>query len=560
MKRIVFFILTAFISVAAKPQTATNADGTLKMRGNVAIMTTYNDYTFKNGVFEKQIDDSTATRLKSAYTALAMQAFGDACFGIVNRDNKASENVNKLLEDYKSEDYVSGFAIQAKGQGADNLCFIDYTVYSENDIAQIIVSIRSIGLMTNLGFHYTLKSEPVDVADVTEMKKEAVKMAEKTRQFIEKHILDLFPEQYAIAKSEGKKLYLVAYQPNGKILAEDKWYAFKFTHEQLKVGNQPFYVPVLKKEGEATCEGYEGGYCIVKADKAIQPSQDIVLFRNQKEPMVSSTPTPYTFFPFQCDNKTYDGFIKNRINNAVCDAITRHPGMLLVEIEHLPELTKERELQKTEEFLDGYVSEQIKAVGAEYMIDLDAFVIEGSKVSFQLNVVSVAENRTLRTIPVSTSIDNIENEMYKQICERLAYPCNITNVEKDKLTVLSGWALRNGDKIVINANKQIENPITKEISNTEVQLCKCSVVEYMGNKCIVTVDEVVNEDDFNMIEKYSAESALIILIDGSEIKSNDSETNEVQKAAIKKEKANKRKSMLKTLGKELLKNSSIGFQ
>ena len=107
MKRIVFFILTAFISVAAKPQTATNADGTLKMRGNVAIMATYNDYTFKNGVFDKQIDDSTATRLKSAYTALAMQAFGDACFGIVNRDNKASENVNKLLRhlSYKGFDY-----------------------------------------------------------------------------------------------------------------------------------------------------------------------------------------------------------------------------------------------------------------------------------------------------------------------------------------------------------------------------------------------------------------------------------------------------------------------
>ena len=70
------------------------------------------------------------------------------------------------------------------------------------------------------------------------------------------------------------------------------------------------------------------------------------------------------------------------------------------------------------------------------MIHLDNFVIEGSKVSFRLNMVSVAENRILRTIQVSTSVDNIENEMYKQICERLSYPCNILNVGKKELTIL----------------------------------------------------------------------------------------------------------------------------
>lgn len=275
---------------------------------------------------------------------------------------------------------------------------------------------------------------------------------------------------------------------------------------------------------------------------------------------MTSGPTPITFFALSYNNKTHEGFIKNRVNNAVYDAITRHPGMNLVEQEHLPELKKERDLQKTEDFIDGHVVEQMKAIGSQFMIHLDNFVIEGSKVSFRLNMVSVAENRILRTIQVSTSVDNIENEMYKQICERLSYPCNISNVGKKELTILSGWALRYDDKIIISANKQIENPITKEVSYSKVPLCKCSVAEYMGNKFIATVDEVINEDDYKMIEKYSAESALSILMDGSDIKSNDSETSDVEKAVKKQERAKKTKSLLKGLGDALLKSTSVSVQ
>ena len=267
-----------------------------------------------------------------------------------------------------------------------------------------------------------------------------------------------------------------------------------------------------------------------------------------------------TFFGLDNDSETFDGMIKGRINNAMFAAITKHAGLQLIEHDHLSALKNERELQKSEDFIDGHVVEQMKAIGSQFMIHLDNFVIEGSKVSFRLNMVSVAENRILRTIQVSTSVDNIENEMYKQICERLSYPCNILNVGKKELTILSGWALRYDDKIIISANKQIENPITKEVSYSKVPLCKCSVAEYMGNKFIATVDEVINEDDYKMIDKYSAVSALSILMDGSDIKSNDSETSDVEKAVKKQERAKKTESLLKGLGDALLKSTSVSVQ
>ena len=63
-----------------------------------------------------------------------------------------------------------------------------------------------------------------------------------------------------------------------------------------------------------------------------------------------------------------------------------------------------------------------------------------------------------------------------------------------------------------------------------------------------------------MIEKYSAESALSILMDGSDIKSNDSETSDVEKAVKKQERAKKTKSLLKGLGDALLKSTSVSVQ
>lgn len=560
MKKLISFIVTACITLAGFSQTSTNADGSLKLRGNVAIISTYHAFTFKNGVFEQQINDEVASEVKSAYNAIAMQTFGNSCFGIVNRDNEAFNNVMKQLEEQKLEDYMDGFTVKAKGQGADCLCIIDNTTYTENNFAQIIVSIRFINIVNNTGYHYTLKSKPTNMADAKKVQEEAAKMADKTLKFLYQHILDVYPEQYGIAKADGKKLHLAAYQPNGRILLDDKWYAFKYTQEQLKIRNQSIPVTVLKKEAEAKFDKADGGYCQVKADKALPVSQDIVLFRNQDEPVVTAGYTPITFFALSYNPKTHDGFIKNRVNNAVYDAITRHPGMVLIEQEHLPELKKERDLQKTEDFIDGHVVEQMKAIGAQFMLHLDNFVIEGSKVSFQLNMVSVAENRIVRNVDVTTSIDNIENEMYKQICERLTYPCNVAKFEKKNLAILSGWALKSGEKIEIIANKEIVNPISKEVSYSKVPLCGCTVKEYMGNKFVAEVDKVINEDDFKLIEKYSGESALSIKMDGSDIKSDDSEISDVEKADKKQEKANKRKGFLKGLGDAFLNNSSVGVQ
>ena len=49
-------------------------------------------------------------------------------------------------------------------------------------------------------------------------------------------------------------------------------------------------------------------------------------------------------------------------------------------------------------------------------------------------------------------------------------------------------------------------------------------------------------------------------MDGSDIKSNDSETSDVEKAVKKQERAKKTESLLKGLGDALLKSTSVSVQ
>ena len=82
----------------------------------------------------------------------------------------------------------------------------------------------------------------------------------------------------------------------------------------------------------------------------------------------------------------------------------------------------------------------------------------------------------------------------------------------------------------------------------------------MGNKFKVKVDEIINDEDYKLIDKYSAESSLSIMMDGSDIKSDDSDMSDLEKKNRKQERANKRKAFLKGLGDAFLNNSRIGFK
>lgn len=564
MKKNVLTFALLFVTLCSFAQTAVNKDGTLKFKGNVAIIVNSRYYTFQNGKVIKAVDDEIAKTMKTVLRTLVMEKFQNLGFGIVNRDDEASRQVEELIEENKLEDYLDGISVKAKNQGADYLFIVEHVQYSENDAAtQTEISTRLIFVENNLGYHSFFRSEARGLVNNEDKMRAKIKEDVKAiSNYLEQSLMNIFPEQYFIAKADGKTWNLGVYQTNGMIMPTDKFYAFDFKKENMQIENKT--VPIQVIEQVAICQNPKassGGYLQVKSNKQLSNTSNIVLFRNVSQPVFQGTnQMTITFFGLNADNNSYDGLVKNRINNAVFAGITRHPGFQLIEHDHLPTLKKERELQKGEDFIDGHVVEQMKAIGAKYLLKLENYTRNGGQVSFKMSFISVEQNMIIRTIDVVTSIDNIENEMYKQLCERISYPCVIRTMGKGELEISSTISLLNGTNCILHMTKAIQNPMTGETSYNEADVCTVTVEKYMGNKCIVSVEDVLSAEDMKKLDEYSDAGMVTIQIDGSKMKSDFDIQTDVQQKAEKQEKRQKTKETLRGIGKALLNGVKVNVE
>ncbi len=120
MKKAFLLFICVVCTICLHAQNSVNADGTIKHRANVAIIFTSRYFNFFD-TSENKKDYEDLKEFKSAMYANLIQQFGMENFGVVNRDNNAYADVQKLIEENKLEDYIDGFAVKAKGEGADCL-------------------------------------------------------------------------------------------------------------------------------------------------------------------------------------------------------------------------------------------------------------------------------------------------------------------------------------------------------------------------------------------------------------------------------------------------------
>lgn len=553
MKQIFVIISAIFITLGIHAQTSVNKDGSIKFRGNVAIFVDSKSYTFKNGETIKSVSNETTALLKTTLRAIAMEKFQNIAFGIVNRDDETNRQVEELIEENKLEDYLDGVSARAKNQGADYLYLVEAVIYGEEEkAAQLEISTRLLNVENNMGYHSFFRSDAVSLNDAERTRKEVAKLVDDFSSSLENGLMSIFPEQYYITQTNGKELTLGAYQPNGKILPTDKFYAFKFQKSSMQLGGTSTSIQVLENVAIGQNATIKNGQLTIKADKQIANTSDIVLFRNVAQPAFNGTnQMTMTFFGLNNDEDDFDGMIKGRINNAMFDAITRHAGLQLIEHDHLSSLKKERELQKSEDFIDGHVVEQMRSIGAMFLLKLEDYQRTDAQLSMKLSLISIEQNKILRTIDVVSSIDNIENELFKQLCERIAYPCVIRKIGKDKLELSSVLSLRENDDCVLQLTKAVQNPMTGEVSYSRSDVCSLRFDTYMGNKSIMTINKIISKEDLSDIENNSSAGLVTFRIDGTSVKSDISTKSDIQQKVEKEEKKQRTKEALKGLGKSL---------
>ena len=559
MKKIIFILCALFYVFGVHAQTAVNQDGSIKFRGNVAIIVDSKSYTFKNGNAVKTIDDAMSVLLKTSLRAIAMEKFQNIAFGVVNRDDEATRQVESLIEENKLEDYLDGVSVSAKNQGADYLYLVEAKTYGEDEAAaQIEISTRLMNVENNMGYHSFFRSDAIVLNNEEMIRREVSKIVKEFSSSLEHTLMCIFPEQYFVSQSNGKDLTLGAYQPNGKIMPSDKFYVFKFQKADMQLGGTSTPIQILENIAIGLNPTLKNGQLTVKADKQVPNSSDIILFRNISQPVFKGTnQMTMTFFGLDNDNESFDDMIKGRINNAMFDAITRHAGLQLIEHDHLSSLKKERELQKSEDFIDGHVVEQMRSIGAMYLLKLEDYQREDAQVSMKISLISVEQNKILRTIDVVSSVDNIENELYKQLCERIAYPCVVKKIGKDKIEISSVLSLTEGDDCILQLTKATKNSMTGEVSYNRGDVCSLKFNTYKGNNCIMSVKKILSQGDMSDIENNSSAGLVSIRIDGSSSMSDSSSKTDVQQKVDKEERKQKTKESLKNLGKSLLNSSSV---
>ena len=542
MKNLIYtLIIFSLISIYGNAQNVVNPDGSIKFRGNVAVLSKANFFSFDANGNSIQNDIKEANEitnmLETALRIMAQEKFGNMAFGIVNRDDQAYENVKRTLEENKLEDYLNGYSIQAKNQGADWIYIIDCNIITQGDAAQLFLDSRLVNVENNLGFHDHYVSTPISL---NKMQNEISGIVKEFMKDTETFLYGQFPEQYFINNVDGKTLELGAYQTNGRILNDDKFYVYEISRSSLAIPEGTINFQVFQPIGEASSPEIKDGKLYVKANKKISSNSNIVLVRNAPELLIKDGTMTATYFSIPVKGNDMDDFIKTRINNSVLTTMTNNPFVTLIEQDHLSDLHKERELQKSEDFLNGHTIDQMKAIGAQYILQIENYNNNNGEITFKLSVIDVAQNMIMRQVDIVSNIDDLEKNLYKALSERFAtVPLNL-EIGKNQLSFFTIPSLPEGTNIVLEGINVVENPLTGEQVFNIIPLCYLTVTESLGNKSILKIDSKTDAlPDINSLDSYYRNGLLSMKVDGSKIKLRNSSSSALEKATIKEEKKKK---------------------
>lgn len=536
MKKI-FLMIVLSVSMAMQlfAQTATNADGSIKFRGNVAVIANCEMFDFINGKPSLTEPASVAAmnELANALRVLSQEKFGNIAFGIVNRDDDAAQQVKTLLKENKLEDYLNGYSVQAKNEGADWLFIINAALLNyDNQYGQLFLDSRLVNVETNLSYHHHYASKLIPSNQLVGS------AAQATKDFIhdlESFLYTLFPEQYYIADAKGKELSLGAYQTNGRILPTDKFYAFKFRKEPVVLMGQKFDAQIIESIGSATDAKVEKGKLLVKADGKLKVEPDIVLMRNLPEVTISQPTITTTYFGLDYNSESPDGFARQRVNNAILSAISDNPFVQLIEQEMIKELHKERELQKTEDFLNGHTVDQMKAVGAGLIIKVSDYKSDGTNAKFTLSVIDVAGNQILRQVEIISSLDDLENAIRKNLYDRFMSYASVIAADKKSITIITPSSIPVGTTLEFYATMEQKNPMTGEIGYTSSLLASSEVIASNGQQSVLKPVEKTNLiNDYKDLITFSEANNIRVKIDGSKIKIETKKDNKPKRSFFDK--------------------------
>ena len=517
MRKIKLFLLFLFMSVIGmNAQIATDANGFKVYRGNVEVFSRVFAYQFMHGQFVKT---EGLAPLSQAFYLQAVQLLQQQGFNVVNRDEKAMADIQKTLAENKLEDYLEGFSVQAKSVGADYILLIDLVTMGENNkVATYNTSYRLIGISNNVGYHQTKRYKYELTLDQKQLLETAKDLVTNSKIDLNKFLRKSFPPRLVVTGINGKKVSMASDVPlaiNNQDTKSSMMNFYSYREETKKLHDLTTKFDVVDPITTAEMKSFEvdGETCWLKTEDAIKEDPSKILpwmsneiwFKNEQIQTVA-------LFGFPHEEATLDGYFKERINDAIMSSVCNTRGFALIENELLSKIKEERELQKSEDFLDGHVADQIKAIGANYIIHLSSFSkdVENPKIiSFVLDVIDVSSNSIMKSVNVKCHISRLDDALNYYMSKLLVNACSIDSNKKDLVLYTSHVVMgKEDDPYMLALVKKINNPMTNGSQYVRVDLCTLKFKEFHGMKSVYEIDKVLDKSDMKKLDEYRNQNSL----------------------------------------------------
>lgn len=506
MKKLFFLLWSLMCSIGMFAQFATDSKGNKIYYGNIAVITRCNIFDLKNGTLQKSsaISEQGKKDMINALDGYIHKYLLGAGLQIVNRDDNVYNDISAILKENMSEDYLDGYQVRAKGQGADYLLLVDKTLVGDQKGSFLDVydesSIRFINLKTNISTHARFSYSYYEDGNFSQLAKKNEKMC----QALLGKLHDWLPRVLVPAKAEKSKVYWVTTKPFG-VMLNDQFSIWEFSESKHPVNNTLVTFDELKllDTKKYSDVSLENGMLMMKTDKVKDLSHTIATVSTKRTALTNEKNFTVTYFSLPFDETSVMGYMKKILNNSVLGAIGETSWMY-IETEQLDAVKKEKRLQQSEEFLDGHTVEQMKFQGARYYIKLQNLKLDSSTrdVSFNFNLYDVEGNTLVKSIPIACHITKVQEFVKKVLLESMQGFCYVCQEKGQLYSLYSPFHLvcNEGDLLDLEVNKKVVNPITKEESFMNTKVARFKYEEYRGMRHIISVYKIFDKKAFDAID------------------------------------------------------------
>lgn len=504
MKKFLVPIVLILFSLASFAQTATDADGNKVYNGSsMAIFTRINKYSINSAAeMSKAIPSDLEEGLRVGIQAMATSAAQNQGIQVVNRDDATFKAAQSWIEESKNEDYMDGLSARAKKIGATHILIQDIRVFSYGNAYVSFEILRNIvSVQTNVSTKFLTKHW----IGITESEQASSDMITKEKQSLRKYFMDAFPGFFILNQCKGNTVSLGVASLFGMDVNDQVCF---YNWENVKAPIHGQMLDFSKMELQAT--GTIGsnpkivnGFLQLKLDNKLTSTNNLVIKLGD---VLHSEINTYSHIPVAVvDLKTYgskmDDYCKIQINNAIYNTLYNYAFINLIESDDLSFVKNERNLQKTEDFIDGSVIEQFKASGAYYILSLSDFTQQNQIVKFNMSLVDVETGAVEKDVLINCHVSNVDKVVSYNISNFFVSPIAVGAYSKKQITVYPECPIASnvGEPFTILYNKPICNPMTGETIYNRVPLAKCVLTKWNCQEYIMTVNEILDQEDFDKL-------------------------------------------------------------